>query len=209
MTEFAFASLLFFAALVYTSVRPGPFANTLAILLGLVWLGLVIFLRDPVRQTPDDPQLIISAADGKVVEIVRLNEPVFLEGPALKIGVFMNLQNVHVNRTPYAGEVAFKQHVPGEFLQAFRPEAATQNEHYFTGLETEHGRFLIKQIAGIMARRIVCSVEESQTLATGERFGMIKFGSRVDVFMPPQCEPLVEIGDTVRAGETPLARIPA
>jgi phosphatidylserine decarboxylase len=207
LVEFSFASTLFIAALLYASLQPGALANTLAILLGLVWLGLVIFFRDPTRRPPADETLVISAADGKVVEIVRLNEPVFLEGPALKIGVFMNLNDVHVNRTPFAGTVAYKQHVPGEFLQAFRPEAAIENEHYFTGLETTHGRMLIKQIAGIMARRIVCSVEDGEQLGTGERFGMIKFGSRVDVFMPPHFEPQVEIGDRVKAGETPIARI--
>jgi phosphatidylserine decarboxylase len=207
-SEFAFASILFFATLVYTTIQPGAFANTLAILMGLVWLGLTIFFRDPPRRHPNDPNLVISAADGVVVEIVRLNEPVFLEGPSLKIGVFMNLHDVHVNRIPLAGRVAFKQHVPGEFLQAFRPEAATRNEHEFTGLETAHGRMLVKQIAGIMARRIVCSVEVDQALATGERLGMIKFGSRVDVYMPPQFDPQVEIGDRTKAGETPIARIP-
>ncbi|TFH36536.1 MAG: phosphatidylserine decarboxylase [Anaerolineales bacterium] len=205
--EFTFASFLFFAALIYAALRPGAFSNTLAILLGMVWLGLAMFFRDPARRTPGDPGLVISAADGQVVEIVRLNEPVFLEGPALKIGVFMQLNDVHVNRAPTAGEVKYKQHVPGEFLQAFRPEAASRNEHYFTGLETPHGRLLVKQIAGILARRIVCSVAQDQSLATGERLGMIKFGSRVDVFMPPNFEPLVEIGDRVRAGETPIARI--
>jgi phosphatidylserine decarboxylase len=206
--EFAFASILFFATLVYAAIQPGAFANTLAVLLGLVWLGLTIFFRDPPRRHPNDPHLVISAADGVVVEIVRLNEPVFLEGPSLKIGVFMNLHNVHVNRTPFAGRVAFRQHVHGEFLQAFRPEASSRNEHHFTGFETAHGRVLVKQIAGIMARRIVCSVEEGQAVATGERLGMIKFGSRVDVFMPPQFDPQVEIGDRIKAGVTPIARIP-
>jgi phosphatidylserine decarboxylase len=208
LAEFTFASILFFAALIYTAIRSDAFANTLAIILGLVWVGLVIFFRDPSRRPPTDDALVISAADGLVVEIVRLNEPVFLEGPALKIGVFMNLNDVHVNRVPFGGKVAYKQHVPGEFLQAFRPEAATQNEHYFTGFETAQGRMLVKQIAGIMARRIVCSVEEGQKLETSERFGMIKFGSRVDVFMPPHFDPQVEIGDRVKAGETPIARIP-
>ncbi len=207
IAEFTFASILFFAALVYAAIQPGVFANTLAILLGLLWVGLAIFFRDPARRPPADDSLIISAADGLVVEIVRLHEPVFLEGPALKIGVFMNLNDVHVNRTPYASTVAYKRHVPGQFLQAFRPEAAIENEHFFTGLETVHGYMLVKQIAGIMARRIVCTVEEGQQLQTSERFGMIKFGSRVDVFMPPQFEPLVEIGDRVKAGETPIARI--
>ena len=208
LAEFTFASILFFAALIYTAIRPGAFANTLVILLGLVWVGLVIFFRDPSRRPPADDALVISAADGLVVEIVRLNEPVFLEGPTLKIGVFMNLNDVHVNRVPFVGKVAYKQHVPGKFLQAFRPEAATQNEHYFTGFETAQGRMLVKQIAGIMARRIICSVEEGQKLETSERFGMIKFGSRVDVFMPPHFDPQVEIGDRVKAGETPIARIP-
>lgn len=200
-------SVIFFAALIYAALQPGVFANTLAILTGLVWLGLVIFFRDPPRQAPEDPNLVISAADGLVVEVQRLNEPVYLEGPALKIGIFMNLHNVHVNRAPLAGTVDFLQHVPGQFLQAFRPEAATENEHQFTGLETSQGRILVKQIAGIMARRIVCSVEEGQQLDRGERLGMIKFGSRVDVFMPPQFEGLVEIGDRVLAGKSPIARI--
>ena len=149
------------------------FSVMLAILLGLLWVGLAIFFRDPARRPPADDSLIISAADGLVVEIMRLHEPVFLEGPALKIGVFMNLNDVHVNRAPYAGTVT-KRHAPGQFLQAFRPEAASENEHYFTGFETAHGHMLVKQIAGIMARRIVCTVEEGQQLQTSDRFGMIK-----------------------------------
>lgn len=208
LVEFTFASILFFTALIFSAVRPSAFSNTLAIVLGFVWLGLAIFFRDPSRRPPGDGNLVISAADGLVVEIVRLNEPVFLEGPALKIGVFMNLHDVHVNRVPFAGTVAFKQHVPGMFLQAFRPDAAKQNEHFFTGLETAHGRVLVKQIAGIMARRIVCSVEEGEQVKTSDRMGMIKFGSRVDVFMPPYFDPQVELGDRVKAGETPIARIP-
>jgi phosphatidylserine decarboxylase len=205
--EFAFASLLFFGAVILAALRPDAFANTLAILLGLVWIGLAIFFRDPDRRLPADPMLVISAADGQVVEIVRLNEPVFLEGPALKIGVFMQVSDVHVNRAPTAGKVEFKQHVPGQFLQAFRPEAATLNEHQFIGLETPHGRVLVKQIAGILARRIVCTVSKGQPLEAGERLGMIKFGSRVDVFLPPHFEPQVELGDRVKAGETPIARM--
>ncbi len=208
LAEFIFASILFFAVLIFAAYRPGVLLNTLAILLGCVWVGLAVFFRDPARQPPDDAALVISAADGLVVEIVRLNEPVFMEGPALKIGVFMNLNDVHVNRTPFEGRVAFKRHIPGKFLQAFRPEAAVENEHFYTGLETAHGRMLVKQIAGIMARRIVCTVEEGQQLKTGERFGMIKFGSRVDVYMPPQFEPQVENGDRVKAGTTPIARVP-
>lgn len=206
--EFTFASLLFFGALIYTAMQPSPLTITLASLLGFIWIGLAQFFRDPARHGPDDPGLVISAADGQVVEIIRLNEPVYLEGPALKIGVFMQVTDVHVNRAPMAGTVEFMQHVPGQFLQAYRPEAATLNEHQFVGLETPQGRVLVKQISGIMARRIVCTVEEGQTLATGERLGMIKFGSRVDVFMPPHFDPQVEIGDRVKAGETPIARIP-
>jgi phosphatidylserine decarboxylase len=124
----------------------------------------------------------------------------------VKISVFMSLFNVHVNRAPVEGRVALVRHVPGRFLQAFRPEASDVNEHNLIGLESRQGRVLVKQVAGILARRIVCWVQISQEMHAGERLGVIKFGSRVELYLPPGAEPVVQVGDRVRAGVTVVAR---
>jgi phosphatidylserine decarboxylase len=118
----------------------------------------------------------------------------------------MSLLNVHVNRAPVEGRVALVRHVPGRFLQAFRPEASDVNEHNLIGLESCQGRVLVKQVAGILARRIVCWVQISQEMHAGERLGVIKFGSRVELYLPLDVEPVVQVGDRVRAGVTVVAR---
>jgi len=144
-----------------------------------------------------------------VIEVERVHEPRFLAGPALKVGIFMSLFDVHVNRAPLDGRVALVQHVEGQFRQAFRPEAAQVNEHNLIGLESRYGRVLVNQIAGILARRIVCWVELGQTLRAGERLGVIKFGSRVEVYLPPEAAAAVAVGEQVYAGRTVIAHYAA
>lgn len=167
---------------------------------------LLYFFRDPQRTPPADEGLFLAPADGQVVEVGRVHEPRFLQGEGLKIGIFMSLLDVHVNRAPVEGQVALTEHVPGQFLQAFRPEAAEVNEHNLVGLESRYGRILVRQIAGILARRVVCWVGIDQRLQAGERLGVIKFGSRVEVYLPPGVEAVVRVGDRTRAGVTAVAR---
>jgi phosphatidylserine decarboxylase len=118
----------------------------------------------------------------------------------------LSIFDVHVNRAPVEADVTWVEHIPGQFLQAFRPEASEINEHNLIGMESSYGRILVKQIAGILARRVVCLVHPGQVLRAGERLGIIKFGSRVDLFLPLGAEPVVRVGDRTRAGVTVVAR---
>jgi phosphatidylserine decarboxylase len=181
----------------------------LAIFLIAILLFLFYFLRDPERQPPAGDGLFIAPADGRVVTVQQTEEPFFLQGPATQISIFMSLLDVHVNRSSMAGEVAFREYRPGRFLPAYRHEASDENESNLLGLVQGETRILIKQVAGILARRIVCWSSVGQQLARGQRFGLIKLGSRVDLFLPPDVEVLVALGDGVRAGETVLARAPS
>lgn len=173
-----------------------PVGFVLAPLLGL----MVWFFRDPER-VPDGPGFL-SPADGRVVEILKTSHP--FTGEALKIGIFMNPLDVHVNRAPAAGTVRRLEYVPGKRLPAFRPKASELNERMYVGLDTEHGPLLLVQIAGFLARRIVCRLRRGEELGRGERFGMIKLGSRVDVYLPPEVRAEVKLGERVFAGRTVL-----
>ncbi len=204
--EFTIVSLLTILALISAIIFHQAFWISLTIILGIVWGGLAMFFRDPARAIPRKNGLYFAPADGKVVVVERVNEPIFLQREALRIAIFMSITDVHVNRTPGKGKVIFTRHVPGKFIQAFRPEAALENEHNLIGIEHGRDRFLIKQIAGILARRIVCSVRSDDELEAGDRIGMIKFGSRVELFLPTDCQALIQPGDVVRAGLTPVAR---
>lgn len=179
-----------------------------ALLFVFILLFLLYFLRDPERQAPPGDNLLVSPADGQVIAIEPVQEPLFLKGPATRISIFMSVTNVHVNRAPLAGTVRFTEHRPGRFLKAYRPEASELNECHFIGLEQGDLRITVKQVAGIMARRIVCWASVGQPLARGQRFGLIKLGSRVDLFLPPHVEVLVKLQQKVRAGETIVAQIP-
>lgn len=207
-TEFALATVGLVGAAALLTVSPGPAAAGLAAGLAGLWLLVSFFGRDPQRRPISDDGLYLSPADGRVLVVEPADEPHFLQGPALRVAIFMSFFDVHVNRSPAAGSVRFIQHTPGEFHRAFRPEAAERNEHNLIGLESGRERLLVKQVAGILARRIVCSVRPGQPLEAGQRLGMIKLGSRVEVFLPPETQPLVRVGDRVRAGVTPLARRP-
>jgi phosphatidylserine decarboxylase len=166
---------------------------------------MLYFYRDPTRTSPAGEGLVLAPADGQVMEVRQVDEPRFLQEEAHKISIFMSLFDVHVNRAPVKGEVALVRHVPGQFLQAFRPESSEVNEHNLVGLNTPYGKVLVKQISGIMARRIVCWVRPGQEVKPGERLGLIKLGSRVDLFLPLDAEPAVQVGDKVVAGKTVIA----
>lgn len=176
--------------------------------LAALWGLLLHFFRDPERTPPEGDGLIIAPADGRVVEIERVHEPLFVRGPALKIAIFMSLWDVHVNRAPLEGEVVLVEHVPGRFVQAFRPEAAIVNEHNLIGLRTPRGRVLVKQISGIMARRIACWVSPGDGVNAGQRLGIIKLGSRVEVYLPPDIVPAVHVNERVWAGSSVLGHSP-
>lgn len=175
---------------------------------GIALSGLILyFFRDPNRQVASMPGLVLSAADGEVVEIAFEREETYLQREMVRISVFLSIFDVHVQRAPISGNVVSVVHRPGRFLQAFRPEASTENEHIAMVVESEYGTVLVKQIAGILARRCVNRAQPGDQLQGGQRFGLIKFGSRVDLFLPPDATILVANGDKVTGGITPVARL--
>jgi len=167
------------------------------------------FFRDPRRDGPRGAELVIAPADGRVVGVTEIEEPDFPGGRALRIAVFMNVFSVHVNRHPADGVVRRRDYRPGRFLNASLDKASVHNERMTLLVETVRGPLLIRQIAGLVARRIVTDPHEGETVRQGERLGLIRFGSRVDTFLRPGARALVQVGDRTRAGVTPLAEWPS
>ena len=176
------------------------------------WLAALFvlqFFRDPAREVPSDPRAILSPADGRVVVVGRARDP-YRDRDALKISVFMNVFNVHSNRSPVDGTVTAVRYHAGSFLNAALDKASLENERNALFLRLADGtEITCVQIAGLVARRILCYVGEGATLARGQRYGFIRFGSRVDLYLPLDAEPAAAIGDKVYATETVLARLPA
>ncbi|MBP1860720.1 phosphatidylserine decarboxylase [Rhizobium herbae] len=180
----------------------------------LMWIGFILtawcayFFRDPQRMTPLDDDLVISPADGRVSSIAMMTPPEELglgTVPMLRITVFMNVFNCHVNRAPVRGTINRIAYRAGKFVNAELDKASHENERNGLVIETIHGEIGVVQIAGLVARRIVCWSAPTDTLQAGERFGLIRFGSRLDVFLPEGAEPRVSLGQTAIAGETVLA----
>jgi phosphatidylserine decarboxylase len=165
------------------------------------------FFRDPERTAPADDRAIISPADGRVVAVVAEREDRFLDVMATRVSIFMSPLDVHVNRSPVTGTVRQVQHTEGKFRAAFSDKSSLDNERNAVVLESGGKRYLMVQIAGALARRIVCHVGPGDRLERGQRFGMIMFGSRVDVFLPPGVQPTVSKGERVRAGLSVLGRV--
>lgn len=171
----------------------------------LVTAWVIAFFRDPVREGPRGDRLVLAPADGLVVSVIPIDEPDFIGGPSTRVSIFMNVFNVHVNRYPCSGTVAWRQYHPGRFLNAATEKASRENEQSSVGLETARGRVLVRQIAGLVARRIITDHGQGAVAAQGERMGLIRFGSRVDVFLPPGTTPRVREGEKTRAGQTVIA----
>lgn len=171
---------------------------------------VVSFFRDPRRTSPREAGCFVAPADGKVVEISELEHDEFIDGPAVRIGIFLSLFNVHINRLPEYARVLELRYHPGEFLSATKPESALRNESMWIGLETEdapHRRFVVRQISGLIARRIVCTLLPGEVGERGHKFGMIKLGSRTELILPADGLTVrSKIGDRVRAGSTVMAR---
>lgn len=177
----------------------------LAIPLVLVWLEIVYFFRDPERVIPTEANIMVSPADGVVTHVETVDEPDF--GPALRISIFLSIFNVHVNRTPADASVVQVRYFPGQYLDARNPDSARRNEQLWVDLTDAQGRPVrVKQISGAIARRIVCWLKPGDKLTRGERFGMIKFGSRTDLLLPPAAQAAVKVGDVVKGGTTILVR---
>lgn len=177
-----------------------------AFLLSFITLFIIWFFRNPERNIPAGKNLIISPADGKIIAIKEGEEDRILKKRVVKVSIFMNLFNVHVNRIPCGGKITDIIYNPGKFVSANLDKASLENEQNAIVLETEKGdRILFIQIAGLIARRIVCRLKKGQNVERGERFGLIRFGSRVDVFLPENADIKVSVGQKVKGGESILA----
>jgi phosphatidylserine decarboxylase len=198
----------------YPFILGSAFATAIVAILGLYVLALFFlavtffvffFFRDPERVIPEDEKAVVSPADGKVVEVNVVQEGDFAAERMLKISIFMSIFNVHVNRIPDNGRVTDVSYYPGKFLSANLDKASRDNERNAVSLEIGRGRKLIVvQVAGLIARRIICKIRKGDRLSRGERFGMICFGSRLDVYLPPDTAPAVSVGDKVLAGTSVL-----
>ena len=178
-----------------------------AVLLGLV----VYFFRDPPRQVPTEPGLMVSPADGTVAEVTEIDDDPFVEGPAVRVGIFLSIFNVHLNRSPAHCRVIGLEYNPGKYLNALKPESALKNENMRIDLQEPaptHRRLAVRQIAGAIARRIVCDLRPGEMIDRGERFGMIKLGSRTELILPREdgLEIVVHEGQKLKAGSTVIAR---
>ncbi len=169
-------------------------------------LFVLWFFRDPEPRLPADRDLVVSPAHGKVIRIDDVDESTYVGGPARKISIFLSVFDVHVQRAPVDGTVEHREYRPGAYAVAWADKASDDNEQASLGIAAEHGRVLVRQIAGLVARRIVTDPAEGDRVHRGRRFGIIRFGSRVDIFLPPHWETMCAVGDRVRVGSTVLAR---
>ncbi len=197
--------------LLVLAVLGGWFHWSLAVVPAVLFLFVLYFFRDPPRRVPGEPGLLVSPADGKIVEIAKLDHDDFIGGPAVRIGIFLSVFNVHINRAPAKSRVIRMLYHPGLFLNALNPESALRNEYLWIGLEEEaapHRRLAVRQIAGLIARRIVCNLRSGEVVTRGQKFGMIKLGSRTELVLPDEVglQVVARLGDKVQGGSTVLAR---
>ena len=215
--SFAREGLLFIA--IAALVAAGTFALALnrrswplwltAVLLVVLAIWVAYFFRDPERTGERGEHIVIAPADGRVVQISEVEEPAFLHERAIQVSIFMNVFNVHVNRYPVSGIVRYVNYNPGKFLNAASEKASLENEQSSVGIETGSNRVLVRQIAGLIARRIVTYSTEGARVTQGDRMGIIRFGSRVDVFLPVSARVRVRVGETTYAGVTVIGELPA
>lgn len=205
-----FLVLIFFTVLYIAAILLFPdnrFVQNAVLLVGLVFFVIVLqFFRNPVRTITPHASQIIAPADGKVVVIEEVQETEFLHAPCRQISIFMSPLNVHINRNPIAGVVEYFKYHKGKYLVAWHPKASAENERTTVVIRATDGRkVLLRQIAGALAKRIVWYVHEGQAVEQGEEFGFIKFGSRVDIFIPIEAKVLVQLNDKPIGGQTVLA----
>ena len=214
--NFAREGLLFIAIAAVIAAGAFGFAVTrrswgfwlVAFLLLLIALWVAYFFRDPERTGERGKSLVVSPADGKLIMITEVDEPSFLKGRAVRLSIFMNVFNVHVNRYPVDAVVEYVSYNKGKFLNAAAEKSSLENEQMSVGLQSEQTRVLVRQIAGLIARRIVTYSKVGDKVKQGERMGIIRFGSRVDVFLPVGTTIRAKLGDVTSAGVTVLGELP-
>jgi phosphatidylserine decarboxylase len=179
----------------------------LALLFLLLFFFTVAFFRDPERKVPTDPNLIVAAADGTVMDIIESDENQVLKRKARRVGIFLSILDVHTNRAPIDGRVIYREHQEGLYFDARRPECSEKNESMTWAFENQQVTIVVRQITGAIARRIVAWAKIGDELKKGDRFGMIRFGSRTELYLPLTAELLVKTGDHVFGGSTIIARL--
>ena len=180
--------------------------------LSLIFVALILyslaFFRDPDRSDPSDQRAVVAAADGTVADIGEIDEKEFLKARTRRVGIFLSIFDVHTNRAPVAGRIAFQQFRKGLFFDARRPECSEKNEAMTWAFQNPRATIVVRQLSGAIARRIVGWAKVGDELKRGERFGMIRFGSRTEVYLPLDAEILVKVGDHVKGGASVIARLP-
>jgi phosphatidylserine decarboxylase len=181
---------------------------------GMLWVGILclsvalfmlFFFRDPNRRTPSDPGAVISPADGRVLVAGDAEPAAAPAGSWKQISIFLSPLNVHINRIPFGGRVTRVHYQPGRFLAAYNPDSARVNERNEVWIDHGGATLVVRQVVGVLARRLVCRVAPGDTVLAGQRYGLMKFGSRIDLYLPPHCALKVRVGDRVRSGETVVA----
>ena len=179
----------------------------LVILPGVIFLFIAFFFRNPERDIPTDELSLVSPADGVVMDVERVFEDQFLNRESIRVRIFLSIFNVHVNRSPMVGKIAFRAYRPGKMIPAFKSHASELNEKNYVGIQNKHLQILVTQVTGFIARRIVCWVNKGDIVSKGERFGLIKFGSCTEIFVPTNVEIMVSPGDKVRGGVSVIGRV--
>ena len=195
---------LFFLLIVISAVLFGVGWHSGGIIFLLLSLGVLYFFRDPERVPPDVEGAVVSPADGRVDTIEVISHPDFPEGKAIKLGIFLSIFDVHINRAPMSGEVVDTQYQPGQFMNAMHRDSSSFNECNLILLRTKAGPVVVRQIAGMIARRIICILKKGDRVETGQRIGLICFGSRTETYLPTRTQLKVNLGMKVRGGNTLL-----
>ena len=203
------ATLLAIAAFALALARRSWSLWLLAVIITLLALWVAYFFRDPERSGERGTHLVVAPADGKLIMITEVDEPAFIGGRATRLSIFMNVFNVHVNRYPVDGTVAYLHYNKGKFLNAAAEKSSLENEQSSVGIQSGQSRILVRQIAGLIARRIVTYAKLGEAVRQGDRMGMIRFGSRVDVFVPTNAKLRTQLGTLTTAGTTGLAELPS
>ena len=208
---FIVVGLVVTAVLIFTALRwDSWWLFSAGALLALLTLFTIFFFRDPHRPVIVEPDLLLAPADGRILSINTVENHPYVEGRAVKISIFLSIFDVHINRIPTSGTIDYVKYNPGKFFPAFKDKASEQNEQTEIGLTSDVShKLVVKQIAGFIARRIVCRLREGDTVSAGNRFGMIRFGSRTELFVPADSDLRIQVGDHVKGGLTVIGRLPS
>jgi phosphatidylserine decarboxylase len=189
-------------------IKGGTVLWVIASFMSLLAVSVLAFFRDPERKCPEGRDLVLAPADGKVIDIALDDEPAYIKGEALRVSIFLSLFDVHINRYPMSGDVDYRDYEAGRFEPAWRTSASRTNERSSTGIQDNGYSVLVRQIAGLAAKRIVTYAALGDRVRQGERMGLIRFGSRVDVYLPKNADVTANVGDRAVGGVTVLARLP-